>query len=347
MIGTVAGLDADSNRLSNIGITITDNGRLSIDSAKLDDALAGNIEGFDPADLPKLFGLNGTSSNSGIEFIGGSTRTVDGQEIQVDILQAAEKASITGTQGLDSSIEITADNSSFSLSLDGVDSGVLTLAEGRYTQEELATELQSVINSSSELAGRNVTVSVNNGNLQITSESYGSSSQVGRVSGSASRTLGFDGSETDSGQDVVGSFIVNGETETAVGTGRLLVGDPDNENTADLQIRVTLDGDAVDPFAIEGDLTITRGFTGQIDQYLNQFLDPVQGTAKTINEDFDSRIASIDESISRVEELTESRREALILEFANLERVIGELQSTGDFLTQQLASIRPIASSSS
>ena len=339
VIGTVPGLDGNLNRLSQIGVTIDTRGRLSVNSSKLDDALSGKIDGVDASDVQKLFGLNGTSTNPGIQFVSGSTRTKDtADSIQIDILQAAEQASVTATSALADTIVIDDQNNEFEITVDGVSSGVLKLTEGTYTRQELAQQLQLAINASSELGVRDVSVSLSGASLQITSQSYGSSSEIGSISGSAIQTLGFDGSELAKGKDVAGSFIVNGQTETAVGTGRLLVGDPENENTADLQVRVTLDPGSVSS-GIEGELTITRGFSGQIDKYLNVFLDPVTGTAKTITEDFESRIGSIDDSIERVQAITQSRREALLIQFANLERVIGELQSTGNFLTAQLASL--------
>ncbi len=339
VIGTVPGLEGNLNRLSQIGVTIDTRGRLSVNSSKLDDALSGKIDGVDASDVQKLFGLNGTSTNPGIQFVSGSTRTKDtADSIQIDILQAAEQASVTATSAIADTIVIDDQNNEFEITVDGVSSGVLKLTEGTYTRQELAQQLQLAINASSELGVRDVSVSLAGANLQITSQSYGSSSEIGSISGSAIQSLGFDGSELGKGKDVAGSFIVNGQTETAVGTGRLLVGDSDNEYTADLQVRVTLDPGSVSA-GIEGELTITRGFSGQIDQYLNVFLDPVTGTAKTISEDFESRIGSIDDSIERIQAITESRREALLIQFANLERVIGELQSTGNFLTAQLASL--------
>ena len=335
----VPGTSSDLNRFSQIGIEIDGTGRLSFNQSELESVLNGEVQGVDASDVQSLFGLNGSSSNPKIEFILGSTRTQSTTTpYQVDILQAAEQATVSATRALAASIVIDGTNNTFQLSVDGQESEVLTLAEGTYTQEELADHLESLINSSDELGNREVTVSLNGSTLEFTSLSYGSNSNVSGFSGSVLDDLGLDGSEEGVGKDVAGSFIVDGVVETAVGSGRVLVGDEDNANTADLQIRVTLDPSEVTT-GIEGELTVSRGATSRIDQYFADFLEPNTGSLETINEGFDLRIESIDASIERINQISEARREYLIAEFAALERVLNELQSTAGFLTSQLGAI--------
>ena len=148
--------------------------------------LNNEVEGVDPNDVQRLFGLNGTSSNAGIEFILGSTRTQStSTPYQVDILQAAERGTVLATSDLASSIVIDGTNNTFQISIDGQETELLTLTEGTYTQEELATHLQSIINSSPQLGNREVAVSLDGAKLEITSQSYGSSSVVSGFGGTA------------------------------------------------------------------------------------------------------------------------------------------------------------------
>ena len=84
---------------------------------------------------------------------------------------------------------------------------------------------------------------------------------------------------------------------------------------------------------------MTEGITGRLNGYIRSVLDSETGLLKTVNESFESRIASIDKSIERVEEITASRREALIAEFTALESILNELQTTGSFISSQLSSI--------
>ena len=333
-------------RLSQIGVDLNTQGKLEIDSAKLNDALSGEIDDVDPRDIRKLFGLNATSNHTGIEFISGSQRTVgSATPYEVNITQAALQGSITATTALAESTTIDDTNNTFQVTIDGNVSDILTLENGTYDRDELAEQMQDLINASDALGNRSVVVGVDADNqLRITSDAYGDDSRVASFSGSAGSSLGFTGIEEGDGQDVAGVFIVNGVEEIAIGNGRVLTGDPDNENTADLQLRVTLTENQVSE-GTEGLLSVSRGVSGNINLYVDSILDTETGLLTNVNEDFDLRLESIEESIERVESITESKRDALLAEFAALETVLSELQTTGSFITSQLSSISSVSSS--
>ncbi|MEM7454249.1 MAG: flagellar filament capping protein FliD [Planctomycetota bacterium] len=340
VIDTVPGLASGANRLSTIGVDIDTRGRLTLDSGQLDKALNGEIEGIDPDSIRNLFGLNGTSTANGIEFLTGGTRTLDSETpYEVDITRAAEQATVTGTEAAKPTVVIGEDSDEFQITVDGIVSETLTLTQGSYTPAELAEHVEDVINNSSSLSSHDVQVSLDSSDrLVISTVAYGASASISSVSGEASNSLGFNGTENDSGEDVQGSFIVGGVTEKATGSGRILIGDSENENTADLQVRVTLSSSQVAE-GPEAEILVTRGISGRLDQFLNDVFDADTGTLTTINEEFESRIDSIDESIERVQDITEARRQYLIAEFTALESIINELQTTGNFLSTQLASI--------
>lgn len=342
VIENVPGLSVGLSRLADIGVDIDTNGRLEVDSARLNDAFSGNIDGIDPDEIRNLFGLNGSTTNSGIEFLLGSDLTsATGEPIQIDLTQAAEQATVTATNTLASSVVIDENNSEFTITVDGQESDTLTIPQGTYTQEELAEQVQAVINNSESLGNRDVSVSVTGGALTITTESYGSDSEIANISGDAAATLGFDGSEQDTGVDVAGTFIINGQSESAVGNGRLLAGSEDNELTADLQLLVTLTPDEINATGSEGEVTVTRGITGQLNQFLSDVLDPETGTLSVINDDFDAQIDSLDQSIDRINDQIEAQRQFLVAEFAALESVLADLQNTGNILASQLANLAP------
>jgi flagellar hook-associated protein 2 len=336
MTSTVAGLESGLNRFSQIGIAIDRKGLLSFDAGKLSSVLNGEVEGIDPNDVPKLFGMSGKSTNAGIEFLIGTNDTKHSTNaIEVDITQVAERATVSAANSLAGSIVIDGSNKEIQLKVDGRETGVLQLSEGTYTQEQLANELQSVINAAPALGSHDVTVAVDGGKLNFTTDAYGSNASVTGFSGTALADLGLIGSETGVGVDVAGSFIVDGKTEVATGNGRVLIGDAENENTADLQLRVTLDQSQI-VAGVEGEMTINRGLTSQLDGFLTNFLDAENGSFSTINEGFDSRIESIDDSIGRVNAISQAKTDYLIEQFAALERVLGELQSTSSFVSSQL-----------
>lgn len=342
VIENVPGLSPGLSRLGDIGVDIGTDGKLQIDSQRLDDALSGKVTGINPSEIKNLFGLNGSSTNPGIRFLAGSDNTVaTGEPIEVDILQAPEQASVTATNSLAVITEITESNNELLISLDGDSVISLTIPPGQYRPDELASTVESVINNSTADGAVPVNVSLDGDALKITTQAYGSDANIARIYGSAGSVLGFDGSESDQGADVVGSFRVNGQVETAVGRGRILTSDDDNEFTADIQVVVSLTPAQVDA-RVEGELTVTRGITSQLDLFLDEILDPVNGTLTTINDDFNAQIESIDESIERINEITEARREALIEEFAALETVLANLQNTGNILATQLANLSTI-----
>ena len=334
------------SRLSQIGVSLNSVGNLVINSEQLSQAVNGELEGVDPADIRNLFGLNASSNNSGIEFLAGGERTQGGTSpYQVDITQAAEQASVTATTAVNETTTIDDTNNTIQITLDGIVSDELTLESGQYTREEIASAVETLINQSAALGNHNVGVGLNASNqLTVTSEAFGSDSRVASISGSLASTIGFDGTESDDGQDVEGVFIVDGVEEIANGSGRLLIGDPDNENTADLQLRVTLTANQLTSGA-EGAVSVSRGITGNVNTYIDSVLNSESGILRTVEEEFETRIASIDQSIQRVEDITESRREFLVAEFTALESIISELQTTGSFITSQLASIGPLNSS--
>ncbi len=336
---SVPGLSSSVNRFSQLGIDIDNSGKLIINSSELESALQGNTDGIEPTDIQRVFGMSGVSDNSGVSFLLGSTRTkASTSAYQVDILQAAERGSVTATSALDSSIVIDSSNNQIQLSIDSLETDTITLESGTYTQEELASHLQSRINGIDTRDFDDVDISLESGFLEITSQRYGRSSEISAISGTASSILGFDGTETGVGQDVAGSFIVDGVVETATGTGRVLIGDSDNDNTADLQVRVTLTSTQVSG-GVEANLDVSRGISSSLDKYFGELLDTSVGTIKTAEEDFTLRIESLDASIARVNAISESKTEDLIAQFTALERVLSDLQGTSSFLTSQLASL--------
>ncbi len=129
------------------------------------------------------------------------------------------------------------------------------------------------------------------------------------------------------------------ETEPATGSGRILTGNKENANTADLQLLVSLTPSQVGAGGVHTDLTVTRGIAAGIDQVLGSLLDQQFSVVKNANDALDRRIEVLDESIERLNERFEGREQALLRRFAEMEAAIGELQSAGDFLNTQLLSL--------
>ena len=337
----VPGANPLANRLSTVGIKFNDSGTLVLDKAKLEDALNGNIEGVSADDVKRLFSFGGQSTNSGISFVLGSTRTqASTSGYQIDISQAAEQATITGTAVAASTV-ITSANRSLELKLDG-ETATVQLNEGTYTAQQLADHLEQIINESESFPSREINVSLSGGALQLTSAKYGLTSDLEVKSGTAVSALGLTVGLKDNGRDVVGSFVVNGQTEAAVGRGRLLTGDPDNENTADLQVQITLSPSEVVAGA-EGTLTVSRGLASSLDQVLGKLLDNEDGLLTSVDDGFDGQLKSLQTSIDRQTKLFDLQQQSIRKQFQALETAISQLNATSSYLGGQLANLPQIS----
>ena len=314
-----------------------------LDKAKLERALSGNVEGVDAEDVKKLFAFGGESTSSGISFVLGSSRTkAPAGGVGVNISQAAEQATLTGGTAIAASTVITSANRSLQLTVDGK-TATVSLSEGTYTAQELADHLESVINESADLPGRTIKVGLSGGSLQLTSESYGTSSGLTIVNGTAVSTLGLTNGQTDSGRDVVGNFVVDGKTEVAVGRGRILSGDPDNENTADLQVSITLSPGQVTA-GIEGTVTVSRGLASSLDQMLGQLLNSETGILTSVDDSYDKQVESAQQSIDRQKTLFDLQEASIRQQFQTLESAISQMNATSSYLGGQLANLPQLSS---
>ena len=336
--GSVSGVDQDVNRLSAVGVTFLDDGTLAFDESKLRDVLTpSETNTVSISDVKSLFALSGASTNNGLQFVLGSDRTKAG-EVKVDITQAAEQAVVTGGTALAASTVVTGANDTFSIKINGKQYTDLKIAQGTYTQAELALKVQESINDAFGLPGGLVGVSLSGGALRIKTNNYGSDAKIENLSGIAATALGYAGTETDTGVNVAGRFLVNGQVETAVGSGRLLTGERENANTADLQVRVTL-GTSQVVAGEEGTLTITDGLGSRLSGDLGSFLDDEENfdaQFTNVEKALKSRIEDYDKRITRLNEITESQKARLELRFAQLESNLAQLQAQGQTLAAQL-----------
>ena len=333
-------LPVEINRLSAIGIKFNSQGLLDLDQGKLNQYLNGDIPGVEFGDLKRLFGLTGASTNNGIQFTAGSDRTKESTSpIEIDIERAAEQATLTAANSLTgSSIAITGANNELVLTLNGKQSGTIALDVGSYTHSQLAAELEAKINADATLSGRKVDVSLNADKLVINSRLYGIISEVTIDSGSSLGTIGYTPAQTDRGENVKGSFIVDGVTETATGSGQSLVGAIGNATTADLRVLVSLTPSQV-VAGVDGELTVSRGVASKIQLQLTSLLDPVSGRFDSITDSLQDQIDSLQEDVSDELEALDDRTSSLLRQFAALEQSLGTFQSTSNLLSSRLGTL--------
>lgn len=335
----VTGANPQLNHIGALGISFNEEGRLIVDDKKLSAVLGGNRPGVSLDDVRRLFALSGTSDTPEIQFVTGSTRTrASVAPYTVQVSQAAERANLIGALPLPPSTVIDTANNTLVIGVDGATSTTLTLPAGTYSRLALAQAVQGAINGDPTLLGRKANVSLSNDALAISSLQYGSASQIRVIGGSALSALGFSSGLSAQGRDVIGTFAVGGTVEPARGNGQFLLGHSENDNTADLQVRVNLTSAQVGT-GITASLQVSRGVASRLDRVLTNLFDPVNGRLKSLDGDFQSSLQSLDAQKSRQAEIMQSRQEQLQKQFAAMERVLAELQGASNLISAQASSI--------
>jgi flagellar hook-associated protein 2 len=347
--GVVGGVNKLADNLAAVGLTLNADGTLAVNGDKLNQALNGQLTGVSTDDVRRLFVQDGQSTNSAVQYVyAPSTVKALGVPIGVQITQAATQGSATATNALAATTTITAgSNDTFTVTVDGHTSTSIVLAAGTYTTPQLAQQVQSAINGNSQLSGEQVTAAVNgSGHLVLTSQRYGTASQVAIGSGNALTAMGFTGTEAGTGQDVAGSFVVNGVTEAATGKGQVLTGKSTNANTAGLVVNSSLT-----PAQITGNpeatLTVTQGVAAHVGNVLSAMLDPVSGQLTTLEQSLQKQASNIGDSITSLQKALNLQQAQLLQQFVQMESNLAAIQSTANALGSSLTGFASSGSSSS
>lgn len=327
---TIPGLNPNANRLSSVGISFDNKGRLLLDSAKLGQALSGQ-NGVGPADVKRLFGVTGTSDTPGVSFTLATAKTKPSGTTPygVQITSPATRAVVTASGPPASTVTISPPNNALQIKINGVLASGLTLDSGTYTPDSLAAMLQKKINSNTALNGNLVSVGLDSGGkLQITSQTYGSSSQISFQGGTALSDLGFSGTETAAGTNVAGQFLVGTDVEQATGSGQTLTGKSGNKHTDGLQVKASVGA------ATTANVSVTQGLAGRLNEVLSKYLDPTNGRIATTTKSLQTTFDSLDKTITKQNDALTEQKNRLTTTFAAMETAVNNLKG----LQSQLAS---------
>ncbi len=326
----VPGLENASIRtLADVGITTDyETGGLSFDRAKFEEQLKKN-----PDDVTALFAEQGRTSSADVEFLGSGSGTTRGN-YAINITQAATQGGVLGDSALTDGVVIDSTNDEIEFTVDGSTNFTIQLSQQTYASAaDLVAEIQSQIDSNSALnaAGQSVRVGLDsNGVLQFTSGAFGSSSNVSILSVENGAALGLSAKTGTLGKDVAGT--VNGQEAT--GDGRVLtVTGAGGAKGMQLQVAGYKDGDLGRVNFIEG--------IGE--QAVNLVTDIVgaDGILDAKTDSLSRDLERIQEERIRLEDRIASYRERLVSQFTAADSLISQLNSTGDYLTQQLAALAP------
>lgn len=326
---SIQGLESASVRsMSEIGISTNKNtGQLDFDSTTFVSKLKA-----DHLSVAGIFADQGRTSDSQVEYVRAGLDTKVGT-YAVNITTIATKAANTGTLSLGGATVIDASNDSLSLTVDGTLSGEITLDAGTYSASQLATEIQDKINNDSVLkaAGKSVTVALDGfSQLVITSNTFGSSSEVevSTIDTNTTAQLGLAVDPGVDGVDVAGS--INGVEGT--GSGQTLTA-ADDDDSEGLRVKIT-GGSTGD----RGTVSYIEGVGEQMVDLINSLLG-TNGTITAKNERLNTQLANISEERVSLNERIIALTDRLVRQFTTADILIAQLNSTQDFISQQLDSI--------
>jgi len=195
---------------ANLGIFTNRDGTLEINESnsalpKFSEVIKDNI-----ADVADFFTATGSTTDSQVNFTSSNSITQPGT-YAVEVSQLATKGVLTGLSVNNLDISSVNENDTFKLRLDGILSNDIVIANKLYDSiADLATELQSKINSDSTLLDKGVSVIVTEdaGKLKIESSKYGATSSVAftEVDTNFLSDLGIDVQQGIMGLDVAGKI---------------------------------------------------------------------------------------------------------------------------------------------
>lgn len=308
------------NNLSQVGISFQSDGSLKVDSTKLSTAMSTNPQG-----VAALFTATGSTTDSLVKYVSATSNTKTGT-YAVNLTQVATQGKVTAGSAI-GSLTITAGvNDTLSFSVDGVTASVNLTAQTYASNAALAAEIQSKINGAYAIssASKKVAVTETAGVLTITSALYGSTSAVS-VSGNSSGNL-FGTPVSTAGVNVAGT--VGGISATGEGQNLTSAGDANG-------LKLLVSGGAA---GLRGNVTYSQGFAYKLDKLIDSFMDKggviaskTDGIDRSLK-DINTRREALNRRLTEVE--ARYRRQ-----FTALDTLIGNLNQTSNYLSQQLANL--------
>ncbi len=332
LFAAVPNLSGLYQSLADLGITTGSDGKLVLDTTKLEDALAA-----DPDAVGSLFAATASATDRFIEPAAPAAGAVAGT-YAVSVTTLAARGYYNGAGVLPADFNATplvidGNNDNFTIKVDGVQSGSVSLTQGSYTSgAALAAEIQARINGDQALKDSGVTVTVTydsaNNRFVVTSDRYGSASTVEFVSvdPNTSATLGFSAGAGTAGVDVAGT--IGGVAAT--GSGQVLTG---SGSAAGISLTVT--GGAT---GARGTVTVSRGVADTVGALLEDMLES-DGLLDSRTDSLNDRIEDIGDERLKLAERLDRLQQRLLAQFTALDTMLAQLQSTSTFLAQQLASL--------
>ena len=320
-----AGVNSQYVSLSSLGIDTQRTGTQTIDTNKVQAAIENNI-----VEVSQLFSKTGSTSDSLVRYISASDNTKVGTyPVVIDSLPS--QGFLSGDDVEQNNIVITNEFSDFKLRVDNIDSGVISLNNKVYNSlENLASELQSKINGDENLSsnGAAVTVSVVQNHLLLTSQKFGSSSNIEIVEmpDELADVTGLNIFKGQPGADIQGAI----GARAAIGSGRTLLAQGDAHG-----LRIDVIGGGT---GRRGTVSYSKGVATRLDSLLTNFLG-ANGLIQGKSNGFTDSLKNIEEERNKLAEKLEKSEKKHLKTFTNLDALVSKMRSTGEYLSRQLAAL--------
>lgn len=327
LVAAVPGLSSTAGitTLAQLGISLNKDGTLSLDNTKLQSAISSNL-----SDVAAMFATVGKATDSLVSYVSSTGKTQPGS-YSVAVSQLATQGNAVGNVNLNNGITITSGvNDSLSLTLDGT-SSTLTLTPGTYTSSQIASLVQAAINGDSAFSsiGSSVAVGINSttGYMTITSNRYGSASSVSITNSGAGAAL-MGSSSSTTGVDVAGTI----DGYQATGSGQNLTG-ASGSAVEGLTVQVT--GGAT---GSRGTINYSQGYASGLSNAITGILSN-SGQIATVTNGINASITEINNQINAMQAHLAQVQKNYLNQFTSLDALMGTLQSTSSYLTQQLSNL--------
>jgi flagellar hook-associated protein 2 len=321
MTDMVEGVTGNLKTLTDVGIGLQKDGSLTFDKAKLSAAQASDIDA-----VTSLFAVIGRPTDANIQYI-ISTKDTQAGAFNIAISKAASQGALT-TTALTFPLTVDSSNSNFSVKIDGVSSGTLALSQKSYASgDEFASEIQSKINSDSAIKANGSAVSVAydavTQKIAITSKIYGANSTVEVLDGSAA--LGLSAAIGVVGNDVEGTI----DGVAAVGGGQFLTSNSGDSKGLKLLINDTVVGD-------RGQVNFGRGLIDRLSTTLDRLL-ATNGAIDSRTSSLQNELTNLAKSRTQLDARMAAYQRQLFAKFNAMDALMGTMQATSAYLTQQIA----------
>ena len=321
---TVAGSSSSLTNLTQIGVTFNSDGSLALNSSKLQTALSTNFSG-----VGSLLSSYGTTSDSLVGFV-SSTSASQAGTYNLNVSQLATHGVLTGNVNLNSGAITIAANTALKATVDG-STATINLSAGSYTAQQFAAEIQSAMNSNSTFSNNGITVNASidsNGYLNLSSGSYGSSSNVNLQDSTGTSSSIFIGTVTagQSGANVVGT--INGIAAT--GSGQYLTG---ATGTATEGLQVQVKGGST---GARGTINYSQGYAYQLQNLTQSYLNPTSGSLASTTKGLNTQITNVQTKITTFSQNLTTIQATYQAEFSKLDTLISNMTATQSYLTQQI-----------